>query len=382
MLGELKIFSASSHIQTMHDTRPHISLTLIARDEGAHIERCLKSASGLAEEMIVVDTGSTDQTKQIAMACGAKVLNFAWIDDFSAARNHALEAARGKWILVLDADEYLPPASVEAIRELTSSADASDRAYHLVNKSTTDDGRTGISGLIVRLFPNDPRVRYEWPVHEQVATSLLRANIPIETTQIEIIHTGYSSPEVNAAKQERNLRILETMTTHAEKAHPMAWFLKGGALLDLKRTGEALAAYVQCAEMTRSEDSIHEAALVRCASCLADFKRFNEIRTISPAKQEADWHPELLLLRGQAEIAIGDIRTGLVFLHRVFESPSLPRIPAYDPLRVKVRALLSIASVWETSVPKKAIDLLQLASKSVQTGRELSLAEVLAMEKN
>lgn len=366
----------------MHDTRPHISLALIARDEEAHIERCLKSASGLAEEMIVVDTGSTDQTKQIATACGAKVLNFPWIDDFSAARNHALEVARGQWILVLDADEYLPPASVQAIRELTSSADASNRAYHLVNKSTTDDGLTGISGLIVRLFPNDARVRYEWPVHEQVVTSLLRANIPIETTQIEIIHTGYSSPEINAAKQVRNLRILETMTTNAEKAHPMVWFLKGGALLDLRRTEEALAAYVECAEMTSSEDSIHEAALVRCASCLAELKRFNEIRTINPTKHEADWHPELLLFRGQAEIDIADMRTGLVFLHRVFESPSLPRLPAYDPIRVKARALLAIASVWEASDPAKAIEMLRLASKSVQTGRELTLSEVLAIEKN
>ncbi|MCX6961293.1 MAG: glycosyltransferase family 2 protein [Verrucomicrobia bacterium] len=288
----------------MDQTPPDISLALIARDEETHIERCLKSASGLAAEMIVVDTGSNDRTKEIAITCGARVLDFPWIDDFSAARNEALEAARGRWILVLDADEYLPPASVEAIRALTSSADAADRAYHLVNKSSTDEGRTGISGLIVRLFPNDPHVRYEWPVHEQVVTSLQRANIPIENTGIEIIHTGYSSPEVNAAKQQRNLRILEKMTTQAEGAHPMAWFLKGGALLDLERTDEALAAYSQCTGMTNSGDSIHEAALVRWASCLASLKRFDEIREIHPTNQEADWHPERLLLRGQTEIAL------------------------------------------------------------------------------
>jgi hypothetical protein len=269
--------------------------------------------------MIVVDTGSTDRTKEIAISCGAKVLDFPWIDDFSVARNQALEAAHGKWILVLDADEYLPPVSIQAIRALTSSTDAADRAYHLVNKSTTDEGRTGMSGLIVRLFPNDQRVRYEWPVHEQVVTSLQRANIPVENTQIEIIHTGYSSPEVNSAKQERNLRILERMTKYAGNGQPMAWLLKGGALLDLQRTREALAAYVQCIDMTCSSDSIHEAALVRRASCLADLKRFNEIRAIHPANHEAGWHPELLLLRGQAEIALGDIQTGLVFLHRVFE---------------------------------------------------------------
>lgn len=364
----------------MHSSSPIITLALIARNEEAHIGRCLRSTSGLAAEMIVVDTGSTDRTKEIALSCGARVLDFPWIDDFSAARNQALEAAHGRWILVLDADEYLPPSSVEAILALTSSAAAADRAYHLVNKSSMDEGRTGISGLIVRLFPNDPRVRYEWPVHEQVVTSLQRANIPIANTGIEIIHAGYSSPEVNAAKQERNLRILEKMTTQAEGAHPMAWFLKGGALFDLERTEEALAAYSQCAGMTHSGDSIHEAALVRRASCLASFKRFDEIREIDPANQEAEWHPELLLLRGQAEIALGDIRTGLVFLHRVFESPSLPRIPAYDPIRVKVRALMSIATIWEKSAPARAVAMLRLASQSIQKGHEISLSEVLAAE--
>ena len=106
----------------------------------------------------------------------------------------------------------------------------------------------------------------------------------------------------------------------------------------------------------------------------------DEIREIHPANQETDWHPELLLLRGQAEIALGDIRIGLVFLHRVFESPSLPRIPAYDPIRVKVRALMSIAALWEKSAPARAVAMLRLASQSIQTGREINLSEVLATE--
>lgn len=91
----------------MHAAPPNISLTLIARDEESQIVRCLQSVSGLDAEIIVVDTGSSDQTKQIAIACGAKVLDFTCIKNFRAARNHALEAACGKWILVLDADESI-----------------------------------------------------------------------------------------------------------------------------------------------------------------------------------------------------------------------------------------------------------------------------------
>lgn len=364
----------------MDSSGPNITLALIARDEEAHIERCLKSASGLDAEMIVVDTGSTDKTGDIAIACGAKVLDFPWIDDFSAARNKALEVARGRWILVLDADEYLPPASVEAIRALTPDSAEPHCAYHLLNKSSSDDGRTGTSGLIVRLFPNDPRVRYEWPVHEQVATSLQRAGIPVADTRIEIIHTGYSSPEVNAAKQARNLRILEKMTLTGDAVHPMVWFLKGGALLDLDRHAEALAAYIQCSQTTLPGEPLHESSLVRRATCLAELKRFEEIRALQPAHNEAQWHPELLLLKGQAQIAFGDLRKGVAYLHQVFETPSHSRIPAYDPVRIRIRALMAIASLWEKSSPERGVALLRLATQSVQNGHEVKLAEVLAIE--
>ena len=84
--------------------------------------------------MIVVDTGSSDDTAAIALRCGARVLHFDWCDDFSAARNAGLEAARGRWILVLDADEYLPEESIPTLRGLIGGP--ADRAHHLLNKSS------------------------------------------------------------------------------------------------------------------------------------------------------------------------------------------------------------------------------------------------------
>ena len=182
-------------------TPPLLTLAMIVRNEEAYLSRCLLSVKNLADEIIVVDTGSVDASKQIALDAGAKIVNFPWSDDFSAARNAGLDVATGRWILVLDADEYLPEPSVSAIREIITSHNLPDHAFHLVNKSTTDGGLTGISGLIVRLFPNNPQVRYEWPVHEQVVTSLQREGVSIANTNIEIIHTGYSSAAVNAAKQ-------------------------------------------------------------------------------------------------------------------------------------------------------------------------------------
>ena len=100
-----------------------LSACLIVKNEAAHLPRCLASVRELVDEMVVVDTGSTDETPAIATAYGARVLAFAWRDDFSAARNFGLGQARGEWLLVLDADEALEPTHLLAQRRL-GDADA------------------------------------------------------------------------------------------------------------------------------------------------------------------------------------------------------------------------------------------------------------------
>ncbi|MEG0689319.1 MAG: glycosyltransferase family 2 protein, partial [Hungatella sp.] len=88
-----------------------INLVMIARNEERCLERCLKSVQGLVDEIILVDTGSTDRTKEIAASYGAKLYEFVWRDDFSAARNYALDQSDADWNLILDADEYLTEGS-------------------------------------------------------------------------------------------------------------------------------------------------------------------------------------------------------------------------------------------------------------------------------
>jgi len=350
-----------------------LSLVLIAKNEASCLARCLESAKGIADELIVVDTGSTDDTPAIAQRCGARVLNFEWCDDFSAARNVGLEAARGRWILALDADEYLPEASVLALRELINGP--ADRAYHLLNKSSSDGGKTGMVGKIVRLFPNRPEIRYEWPVHEQVVTSLNRASVPIHDTAIEIIHTGYSSPEVNAAKQARNLRILEKITLNDPLPHPMALFLHGGALLDLGRIPEALELYNRCAS-SQDAGGLAHGAIVRMCTCLAALKRPSDIVALMPSESPQLWHPELLLHVGEALIQTGRSHEGITLLEAGLASPNRALIPAYDPVRIKARCATALALSFEKSNLKLAVTLLKLATTSIQQGREISLEDV------
>jgi len=96
---------------------PTLSLCMIVKNEELHLARCLKSVRGLADEMILVDTGSTDRTVEVARSYGARVFHFTWQDDFSLARNHSLEAASGEWILVLDADESIAARDHGRIRD-------------------------------------------------------------------------------------------------------------------------------------------------------------------------------------------------------------------------------------------------------------------------
>lgn len=361
----------------MNSSAPPLSLCMIVLNEERHLARCLGSVKSIAGQMVVVDTGSTDSTKKIAADCGAEIFDFAWNGDFAAARNASLSHATGRWILVLDADEYLPPASMDALQLLIQTP--ADRAFHLLNKSTNDGGKSGMTGKIVRLFPNRPDVRYEWPVHEQVVTSLRRTGIPVLDSDIEIFHTGYSDAETNKLKQARNLEILERSIA-AGPCDPMLLFLAGGAYLDLGRIEEALAAYRNCAERTSAGDEIFEAARVRQVTCLMRLERPQEAIALTPNTAPSNWHPELLEQLGKCAFAVGDFQRGLEWLHTSIAAPFKPWIPAHDPVKTKVRALQHIASALQNADPRRALALLRLAVECAKAGREPQLDEVLALE--
>ena len=123
---------------------PRLTLCMIVRDEAANLPACLDSVAGLADEIVVVDTGSIDATREIARSRGARVIEAAWTGDFAAARNLALGAATGAWILVLDADEALPPASRIRLRETISGAGSARSAYNLVQKNRLADGAPAV----------------------------------------------------------------------------------------------------------------------------------------------------------------------------------------------------------------------------------------------
>ena len=178
---------------------------MIVKDEAAHLARCLESVGDLPGELIVVDTGSTDSTREIAAGYGARVFSFDFTRlDFSAARNYGLAQARGRWILVLDADEMLHWGSMNRIETLVEEHGNTGYYFERYNHS----GETTLD-YVVRLFPNRPEHRYKGRVHETIDASILAAGGRLHQTTIRIDHDFGQDPAARRRKNERYIEILK-----------------------------------------------------------------------------------------------------------------------------------------------------------------------------
>ena len=241
---------AAAPPETGHDGEGQkLSLCMIVRDEEARLGNCLESVRGLVDEIVVVDTGSVDGTIALAEKHGARIGHFEWCDDFAAARNASLAMATGDWILWLDADDLLPVEYGEQIRGLISQG--RDKSYFFV---LDDQGYENVSCLQMRLFPNLPGVEFEMPVHEQVTPSLGRLGVEMVSTDIRVVHTGYSTPEVVSAKKDRYLGIMEGWL----QSHPEDYIVRSHVALTYHTTG-------------RLEEAVDQyRAIVEDSTCLAD----------------------------------------------------------------------------------------------------------------
>ncbi len=182
---------------------------MIARDEEELIGRCLASIRPVADEIIVVDTGSEDRTKEIALDAGAKLIDFPWIDDFSAARNAGLEQARGEWILFLDADEELVADDLPAIKKLLLEKQEQAFFLNIVNLVGQDEATAGRSEFpSIRLFRNIPEHRFQGRIHEQLASQ--SEPLTARKAPVRIIHRGYLDTVFGKRQKiKRNDRLLQ-----------------------------------------------------------------------------------------------------------------------------------------------------------------------------
>lgn len=203
---------------------------MIVRDEARCLARCLESVRGVADQIVVVDTGSTDQTVEIARSFGAEVHPFAWCDDFSAARNESLRHAKGAWVFNLDADEVFFPNTAKVLFSLIRRHPTC-RAFRPLMVSDTSNSIQN-----ARVFRREG-VTFRYRIHEQpVFQGRIIESLP--APELKFWHDGHTEAvKEEKGKRERNLRIAKLdVETYPGDAHALMSYL--WALMDIDPTSE------------------------------------------------------------------------------------------------------------------------------------------------
>jgi len=314
-----------------------LSLCMIVRDEEKMLGRCLAAVAPAVDEIVIVDTGSTDATVEIAKSFDAKVIEFPWTGSFSEARNVSFAAATGDWVMYLDADEVLVADDIEQLRALTGRTWR--EAFYLVETSYT--GELGEGGAMVnnalRVFRNRPEYRFKDRLHEQIAHTL-PTYIPgrVEQTPVRVTHYGYLGSVRDAKeKSARNIELLRTQAAETPQDAFLHFNLGSEYIVvgDLTAAGEELKAALSLVSA--------EGNLTRAEYVPSLFTRLVMVLRMSGKLTEADatavqgleLFPQFTdLVVAQARIAHmqGDSATAVDLFHRAIEMGDAPA--RYSPM--------------------------------------------------
>ncbi len=326
-------------------THHFLSACLIVKNEESNLGACLESIQGVADEVIVVDTGSVDRTKEIALQHGARVFDFPWVDSFSAARNECLRHATGEWIFWLDADDRLNAENRERLREFIG------RLRNGEHSSDSGPGTAGspfdafvmtcrclsnrADGIItevqhVRLFRNHPQMRWEFRIHEQILPAVKRLGGVARFTDVVVEHVGYQDPGLRIRKRERDLRLLE-MEYAEQPNHPFTLFNLGMTYLDLKRSAEALDLLQRSLDRSAPPDSIVRKLYYMIVQCHRQMDRKEDAlaacrKGLVVYPQDAELLGQVALLLNEANDLIGAEQCYLKLLSER-ESPHFSSVP-------------------------------------------------------
>ncbi len=230
-------------------SRPLLSAALIVRDEASHLPDCLASLAGVADEVVIVDTGSADDTVAIARAHGARVFSHPWNGGFAEPRNVGLDEARGEWILYLDADERVRPIARE--RLAARLRDAPESALRILLRPVVHS----TPYFEYRLWRNDPRVRFQGVMHERVVDAIHAVaaadGSPIgDWAELSLDHVGYEGDQT--AKHRRNLPLLEAQL-RVEPDNIYDWRHLSRVLRGLGRDDEGEVALERAVTLARAQ---------------------------------------------------------------------------------------------------------------------------------
>lgn len=299
--------------------RQTLSLCMIMKDEEEHLARCLESVKGVADEIVIVDTGSTDTSVAIAERYGARVIHEPWQDDFAHHRNTGLDAATGDWILVMDADEEL----VNGADLLPLLDDPAMDGYSLreVNYVGPQAGLDSVVNAAFRVFRNKPHHRYAGALHEQIYAAVDEAGERSAFVGVELLHYGYLDGATESKrKKERNMRL----ALQEVRRKPDDAFVLFNAGVEFQRAFKSDMAvdYFARAFKVLPDMRMNFASLLlrNLAACLVELERYDDALDVLRDSIEAyPGYTDLVYIEGQVHAARRQYRAAAASFRRAIE---------------------------------------------------------------
>lgn len=332
---------------------PIVSLCMIARDSARTLRPCLQSVRPWVDEIIVVDTGSTDQTAQIAREVGATVRHFPWRDDFAAARNESLSSARGRWLFWMDSDDTIDPENGWKLRTLVTG-DHPQQILGFVLQVHCPGGReqgpysTATVVDHVKVFRNHPEIRFCGRIHEQVLPAIRRLGGDIGWTDIFVTHSGSDqSEEGRVRKQRRDLRILETELGE-DPDHTFALFNMGMTLLDMGRAEEALNPLCRSLQLAGPGESHIRKIYALLAQAYSQLgRRQTALKTCGQGLEVCPGDSELLFRSGTLLQQLGHLDEAERCFHEVIEPKRDRYFSSLDQGMLGIKAWHNLALLYQ-----------------------------------
>ena len=260
-----------------------LTLSMIVKNEEMFLADCLRSVEGIVDEIIIVDTGSTDRTVEIAKSFGARVIEIEWPHDFAKARNVGLDAVTTQWVLIMDADEEFVREDTQVLREAITHPSAD--AYNIRIISLMDRAEDITESYVTRLVRSHPQLRFQGAVHEQLFHSVVEAKMTLRELNVRLTHKGYLNAVMKERdKHERNRRLLESHVARNPQDIYMLWQLSQSYFGE-SRFDEALLTVRRALKLATQDNPIWTLCMTTYARILVQMgQRKKAIRVLQDGK--------------------------------------------------------------------------------------------------
>jgi len=322
-----------------------LSICVIVKNEAALLHRCLESVKSVADEIVVVDTGSTDDTIAIARGLGAKVIESLWRNDFAFSRNVSIEHATCRWILWLDADDVVPAASLQEIYKLKFRTP--DCVFSFIVRNERP-GNTGSEFTQARMFPRHPALRFERSIHEQIMPSALRIGMKLEPCSIIVEHHGYAEAHILKKKAARNVAMLLSEYPAVAPDAVMATEIADSCWL-VDDLDSALTWYTEVLRLlgdSGESATLESHALYGIGNIENRQGRYTEaINRFEKAHKRAPWRPDILYSLAVALELSGHPEKAVPYLERIGTMEAVAGQVGVDFRSARIKACLRLVRI-------------------------------------